>query len=113
MSMNSRSCMLGLLASLLAGAPLWAQNSMTISGCPTQIGAGKTVTCSLNLVLGAGQQIDGLTFNLSATSNGGAPAATGGAFIPATGITYVSNFSSGAQIGGTGLDRKSTRLNSS
>jgi len=88
----------GLFVSLLAAIPSWGQNSIS-TGCPSQAAAASGVSCSMGLSLGAGVTLDNLTFGVSVTPNGGAPAVTvgqltfsdsiGGAFKSTGGTTYA------------------------
>jgi uncharacterized protein (TIGR03437 family) len=67
----------GLLVSLMTAIPSPGQNSIGI-GCPSEGAAGSAVSCSVGLSLGAGVTVDYLTFGVSVTPNGGAPALTTG-----------------------------------
>jgi len=53
---------------VLAAAPLWGQNSISIS-CPGTAAAGSTVNCSMGLSLGASVNIDNLTFGIVASGS--------------------------------------------
>ena len=100
MSLNSRLCKLGLLASLAVAAPLWGANTISISGCSSPALVGGTVTCSVNLVLGSGVTLDSLTFSASVTNNGIAPAPTGVAFTSSGhGISAINGSTSGGGFG--------------
>jgi hypothetical protein len=57
--------------------PLWGQNAIGL-GCPSQAAAGSGVSCPVSLSLGAGVTLDNLTFGVSITPNGSAPALTAG-----------------------------------
>ena len=77
MALNRRLWMLGMLVGLLAAIPSWGQNAISL-GCPSQAVAGSGVSCPVSLSLGAGVTIDNLSFGVSVTANGLAPALTTG-----------------------------------
>ena len=105
MATNRRLWMLFLLVGLLAAAPLWGQNSINLSGCATQIGAGNTVTCSVNLTLAAGVSLDFLTFSASVTPNGGAPAPTAVGFTSTVaGLSPINGPTSGGGFGSVSIN---------
>lgn len=75
MSWKLSSWTLGVIAGLCAAAPLSAQNSFSLS-CPAQGLPNAAISCSVNLTLGNGVQVDALSYNVNVTPSGGAPAAT-------------------------------------
>ena len=94
MALNRRLWILGMLVGLLAVIPSWGQNSISI-GCPSQAAAGSGVSCSMGLSLGAGVTLDNLTFGVSVTPNGGAPALTVGQLSFSDSIGGVSKSTGG------------------
>src|ERR1035441_2992981 len=96
MSLNSRLFKLGLLASILAAAPMWGQNTLTVS-CPAFATAGSKVACPVSLNLALGVQVDSLEFTLSTTPTSGVASytdtLTGG--LPTKSTTFVSLLYSG------------------
>ena len=68
---------LGLVAGLVAAAPIWAaQNSFTIN-CPGTVNAGTAVQCTVTLTLLASVNVDSLDYTIEVNGSSGAPTPTG------------------------------------
>ena len=104
MSLKLRLRTLGLVAGLLAAAPIWAQNSFTI-GCPATVKAGSAVQCTVTLTLAATVNVDSLDYTIEVNGSSGAPTPTNIGFTDGLtaydGNPLVSSYS--AHLNGTAI----------
>jgi len=94
MSSNIR-LRLGLLAGVLAAAPLWGQSVAFTISCPSLVSPGQDVYCSVNATPSSGTPVTGMSFGvLVAPGQAGTPDLDAGLQVAWDGGLVNGNYNS-------------------